>query len=150
MWPKLDVHFTYTLSIGVVECFELYYVRVADDTHDLKLAILLPSLCVACDEACFPRTYLEALILKDTLDCCIFPIWRELGLENNAEGSVADDFALGVLHFFSLASKAILNLFTNHLYSSVSMRIFQNFHVDVFYLPYASWRTLTGGPVSTW
>lgn len=149
MWPKLDVLFTYTLSIGVVECFELYYIRVADDTHDLKLAILFPSLCIALHEACFLSTYLEALILKDTLDCCVFPIWGELGLENNAEGSIADDLALSVLHLFSLAGEAILHFFTNHLCPLSARAFFRISMLMFFYLPYASWRTPTGGPGST-
>ena len=55
-------------------------------------------------------TYLEAFVLKDTLDSSIFAAGRELGLEHDAKGAVSNDLALGVLHIASLAGQAILDL----------------------------------------
>ena len=60
-------------------------------------------------------TYLEALVLKDTLDCCIFAVGRELGLKDNTKGSIADDLALRILHFPGLTSHTILYLLTDYL-----------------------------------
>lgn len=58
---------------------------------------------------------LEALVLEHTLDGSIFTTGRELGLEDDTKGTVADDFALGVLHLFCLSGQAILDLFANYL-----------------------------------
>lgn len=60
---------------------------------------------------------LEALVLEHTLDGSIFTTGRELGLEDDTEGTVADNFALGVLHLFCLSSQAILDLFANYLWT---------------------------------
>jgi hypothetical protein len=62
--------------------------------------------------------YLEAFILEHTLDGRVFAAWGELGLKDDAEGAIAHDLALGVLHFTSLASKAILDLLADDLYPS--------------------------------
>ena len=58
---------------------------------------------------------LETLVLKHTLDGGIFAAGRQLGLENDTEGTVADNLALGVLHLFCLSSQAILDLFADYL-----------------------------------
>ena len=58
---------------------------------------------------------LETLVLKHTLDSSIFAAGGQLGLEDNTEGTVADNLALGVLHLFCLSGQAILDLFANYL-----------------------------------
>jgi hypothetical protein len=58
---------------------------------------------------------LETLVLEHTLDGSIFAAGGQLGLEDNTEGTVADNLALGVLHLFCLSGQAILDLFANYL-----------------------------------
>lgn len=62
------------------------------------------------------HAYLEALVLKNTLDSCILPVWSQLGLENHSKGAVSHDLALRVLHFFGLASHTVLYFLTDDLY----------------------------------
>ena len=52
--------------------------------------------------------YLETLVLQDSLNSCVLSIWRELGLEYYTERPVSNNLALGILHFFGLASQTIL------------------------------------------
>lgn len=61
----------------------------------------------------FIETYLEALVLQHALDGGILPRRRELGLEDDAEGAIADNLALGVLHLLGLAGQAVLDLLTD-------------------------------------
>ena len=42
VFDSIKYFLAYTLSIRVVERFEFYNVRVADNAHDLQLTILLP------------------------------------------------------------------------------------------------------------
>jgi hypothetical protein len=65
--------------------------------------------------------YLEPLILKNTLDGSVLSRWRKLGLENDTEGTISDNFALGILQISGLARHSILNLFTDHLCNCVSV-----------------------------
>lgn len=60
-------------------------------------------------------TNLETLVLKDSLDGRVFAAGRELGLKDNAEGPVADDLALGVLHLPLFASQPILHFLPDDL-----------------------------------
>lgn len=60
--------------------------------------------------------YLEALVLQHPLDGSIFTGGRQLGLEDDTEGTISDNLALCVLHISSLARDAILDLFANNLY----------------------------------
>lgn len=64
-------------------------------------------------------TNLEALVLQNPLDGCIFVRGGQLGLENHAKRSIAYNLALGVLDFASLASDAILDLFTDNFYKYI-------------------------------
>lgn len=66
------------------------------------------------------RAYLEAFILENAFDGCVFTSWRQLGLKDDTEGAIAHDLALCVLHVTSLSSDAILHLFTDHLCTPVS------------------------------
>lgn len=63
---------------------------------------------------------LETLVLEHALDGSIFTAGRQLGLEDDTEGAVTDDLALGVLHLFCLSSQAILNLFANYLCTALA------------------------------
>jgi hypothetical protein len=63
---------------------------------------------------------LEALVLENTLDGGIFAAGRQLGLENDTEGTVADNLALGVLHLFRLSGQTILDLFANYLCTALA------------------------------
>ena len=47
--------------------------------------------------------------------CRDFTERRQLGLEDDAEGAVAHDLALGVLHLFCLSGQAVLHLLANDL-----------------------------------
>lgn len=58
---------------------------------------------------------LETLVLEHALNSSVLPAWRELGLENNAKGSVSYDLALSVLHLPSFTGNAILDFLANHL-----------------------------------
>lgn len=60
-------------------------------------------------------TYLEPLVLQHTLDGGILARRRQLRLENDAEGAIADNLAVCVLHFPRLACDAILDLFADNL-----------------------------------
>jgi hypothetical protein len=55
-------------------------------------------------------THLEALVLQHTLDGSILSAGRQLGLENDAEGAIADDFALRVGEVLVVARHAVLHL----------------------------------------
>jgi len=78
-----------------VESLELNDVGMADNAHDLELSVL------------------EALVLQHALDGGILTRRRQFGLENDTEGAIADDLALGVLHLLGLPSKAVLDLLTD-------------------------------------
>lgn len=60
-------------------------------------------------------TNLESLVLQDSLDGSIFAIGSQLCLEHHAEGAVAHDFALRVLHFSGLARNSILYFFPDNV-----------------------------------
>jgi hypothetical protein len=66
------------------------------------------------------RTHLETLVLEHTLDGRIFPAWRQLCMEDNAKGSIADYLALCVGELSRLSSQAILDLFADDFCSTVS------------------------------
>ena len=58
---------------------------------------------------------LESLVLQDTLYCSVFARGRELGLEDDTEGTVPHNLALGILHVSSLPGYAVLNPFADNL-----------------------------------
>jgi hypothetical protein len=47
--------------------------------------------------------------LQHPLDGCIFTAWRELGLENDAKGAIANNLALCVRKVLVLAGLAVLD-----------------------------------------
>ena len=65
---------SHPFAVAVIEGLQLHDVGVSDDTHDLKLAILKKWGVIKSVEMrhqnrlCTANTYLEALILQDTLD----------------------------------------------------------------------------------
>ena len=61
------------------------------------------------------HAYLEALVLKNTLDSCILSVGSQFSLEDYSKGTVPHNLALGVLHLFGLASHTILYFFTDDL-----------------------------------
>jgi hypothetical protein len=65
-------------------------------------------------------THLESLVLQDALDGRVLARGRELGLEDDAEGAIAHDLALGILHVPSLSRHAILDLFADDLWAKES------------------------------
>ncbi len=56
---------------------------------------------------------LEALVLEHTFDRSILAGGRQLRLKHNAEGAVADNLALRVLHVSCLAGNTILHFLAN-------------------------------------
>lgn len=62
------------------------------------------------------RAHLESLVLQDSLDGSIFTAWRQLGLEDDAKGAIANNLALSVGQISVLASHAVLYLFAYHLW----------------------------------
>lgn len=111
---------TYPLAIRIVESLQLNNVGVAYNAHNLQFTILSLSLIFVHVQKRKKKsdTNLESLILQYPLDSSILTARRHLCLEHNAEGAISNNFALGVLHFFGLASQAILNLFTYDFYNS--------------------------------
>jgi hypothetical protein len=63
---------------------------------------------------------LEALVLQHALDGGVLATRGQLRLEDDSERAVADDFALGVGEVSGLSGDAILDLFPNDLFGSVS------------------------------
>lgn len=71
---------------------------MSDDTHDLQFPVLEPSISgYVGAKAIWGVLYLESLILEYSLDRRVFARRRQLGLEDNTEGPVSDDLALGIL-----------------------------------------------------
>jgi hypothetical protein len=64
------------------------------------------------------KTNLETLVLQDSLDRGILPIWGKLGLKDHPKRAISDNLALRVLHFLGFASEAILDFLTNDLFSN--------------------------------
>lgn len=85
--------------------------------------------------------YLEALVLKNTLDSCILSVRSQLGLENDTKRAIPYDLALGVLHFSGLASHAVLYFLTDDLYIVCTISLCYNVVISMAYsyLPCASW-----------
>ena len=75
---------------------------MTNDTHNLQFTVL-PLLGYDNIVGSLAQAYLEAFVLKDTLDSSIFSVGRELCLKNNTEGAISHDLALGILHLFRLA-----------------------------------------------
>lgn len=59
------------------------------------------------------QAHLESLVLQHPLDGGILSAWRELGLEDDAKGAVADNLALRVGEVLVLAGLTVLDLLAN-------------------------------------
>jgi hypothetical protein len=66
---------------------------------------------------CVQAAYLEALVLQHALDGRILAAGRQLGLEDDAKGAVADNLALRVGKVLVLASLAVLDLFADDFWA---------------------------------
>lgn len=62
--------------------------------------------------------HLEPLVLQNPLDGRILIGRRQLGLEDNAERTVANNLALGILQLPGLAGDTVLNLLTDGLWNN--------------------------------
>jgi hypothetical protein len=67
-------------------------------------------------------THLEALVLQHSLDGRVFTAGRQFGLEDDAEGAIADDLALCIGQVFVLARQAVLHFLADDFCEGVSMR----------------------------
>ena len=87
--------------------------------------------------------YLEAFVLKNTLDGCILSVRSQLGLKDHSERAISHDLALGILHFSGLASHAVLYFLTDDLYIIIvcTISLCSNVVISMAYsyLPCASW-----------
>lgn len=61
------------------------------------------------------RAHLESLVLQNALDGSILARRGELCLEDNPEGSVANNLALCVLHISSQSGDAVLDFLADYL-----------------------------------
>jgi len=91
---------------------------MTNNTHDLQFTILLSISFLIVLLLLVTQAYLESLVLKNTLNGCIFSGGRELGLEDYPERAITHDLTLGILHLLGFAGKAILHFLTNNLYES--------------------------------
>ena len=100
----------HAFSVGIVKGFQLHDVGVSDDAHDLKLAVLKSRSGhgVLRQLQQGRASYLESLVLKNTLDGGILARRRKLGLEHDTERAVPYNLTLGVRQVSGLASDAIL------------------------------------------
>ena len=92
---------------------------MSDDSHDLKLAILRyisTTLRIATR-----RLHLEAFVLQDSLDSCIFSIRSKFRLKDHPEGTVPYDLALCILHLSCFSRKTVLNSFAHDFCAMVSL-----------------------------
>jgi hypothetical protein len=64
--------------------------------------------------------HLEALVLQHALNGRIFAAGRQLGLEDDAKGAVADNLALRVGEVLVFARLAVLDLFADDFWDVVS------------------------------
>lgn len=108
--PKFSYRVTHPLAVAVVEGLELDDICVSNDAHDLKLPILQTVSSCTMQVAERVKTHFETLVLEHSLDGCVLAAWRQLGVEDNTEGTIADNLALCVSQFSGLSSQAVLDL----------------------------------------
>ena len=79
------------VAIRVKESLQINYIRVGNEAHDLELTVL------------------EPLVLQDLLDrdFAVAGLVEQPGLEDDAEGAIADDFAVGVGEISLVAALAV-------------------------------------------
>ena|SRR5271156_3355917 len=63
---------------------------------------------------------LESFVLKNSFDGCIFTSRGQFGLKHYSKAAIANNLALGVLHFPCLAGNAILDLLSDDFYNDAS------------------------------
>lgn len=69
------------------------------------------------------KAHLEALVLQHPLDGSVLAAGRQLRLEDDAEGAIADDLALRIGKVFVLARLAVLHFLANDLCGFVSFLV---------------------------
>lgn len=108
---------SYALAVRVVKSLELHNIGMTNNAHDLQLSVLRSPVLAYQPLRLWQQlsTDLESLVLKNALDGSVLPGWGELRLEDNAEGTVADNLALGILQIPGLTSDTVLHLFANDL-----------------------------------
>lgn len=123
---------TYPVAIGVIECLQFDDVRMSNNPHDLELSVLFELVSEAKSSKWIGVPHLESPVLQHPLDGCILAAGLELGLEDDAERSVADDLTLSVLHLPSFTCDSILYLFLDGFYDLVSKGFLsrQTFRID--------------------
>ena len=67
-------------------------------------------------------SYLEALVLQDSLDGSVLAAGGHLGLKHDTKRSIADDLALSIRDLLVLACQAILDLFADDLCAGKTKR----------------------------
>jgi hypothetical protein len=116
---------TYPLAIVVEEGLEFYNVWMADNSHDLKLTILIRRHGQL-DSHAMPQqrrmSYFEPLVLQDSFDRGIFSAGRQLRLEDNPERAIPDDFALGIGKISVFSGNAVLDFLVDDFCSRVRER----------------------------
>jgi hypothetical protein len=117
---KFSYRVTHPLAVAVVEGLELDDIWMSNNAHDLKFSVLQTVSLRMLRVVERIKTHLETLVLKHTLDGCIFSAWRQLGMEDNTEGSIADDLTLCIGEFSRLSSQAILDLLADDFCKNVS------------------------------
>lgn len=118
----------YTFTIGIIEGLQFNNVWMPDNPHYLQLTILImvSSSPHAVSGAVDARvTNLEPFVLEYSFDGSILSTGRQLCLKHDTEGTIANDFALGILHFSSLAGESILYLFSYHFYNGMSAHVLE-------------------------
>lgn len=117
--PNFSDRGTYPLAVAIVKGLELHNVGMSDDAHNLEFSILPRVNLMPCvvDRM---KTDFETLVLEHTLDRRVLAAWRQLGVEDNTERTIADDLALRVGELSCLSGQAILDLFADNFCKDVS------------------------------
>ena len=87
---------------------------MANNTHDLELTVLTTVNRSLYRSESPP--HLEAFILKNAFNRRVFSVRGKLGLEDDSEGTVSDNFTLSVLHFTSFARLTVLHFLADDLW----------------------------------
>lgn len=89
---------------------------MAHNPHNLQLTILWAWSANPSTYRMLIQSYLEPLILQDSLDGRVLAARGHLGLKHHAERPVAHDLALRVRDLLGLPCQAILDLFADDLW----------------------------------
>ena len=93
-----------------------------DNPHDLQLTIL-PRISHKVTSEYVCQTFLESLVQQDPLDGGVLTAGRELRLEDNTKGAIANNLALRILDFSGFSSQSILDLLANDFCRALSAHV---------------------------